>query len=74
MQGARNAEDAATAWSPQLAPLRLNSAPLVVVANGNIRRQEGIVFHHIVDLFEATTSFAEGQRFLTNRQHYAIET
>jgi hypothetical protein len=46
----------------------------VVVANANIRRQEGIVFHHFVDLFEATTSFAEGQRFLTKRQDYAIET
>jgi len=44
------------------------------MANGNIRREERLVFHQFVDLLEATTSFAEGQRFLTNRQHYAIET
>jgi hypothetical protein len=55
-------------------PWRLNSAPLVVVANANIRRQEGTVFHHFVDLIEATTSFAERQRFLSNRQGHAIET
>jgi hypothetical protein len=40
--------------------LRLNCAPLVVVANANIRRQEGSMFHHFVDLFEATTSSLNG--------------